>query len=24
LSSTPLGTILEEDEEGDRPVYGPQ
>ena len=23
LSSTPLGTILEEDEEGDRPVYGP-
>jgi hypothetical protein len=23
LSSTPLGTILEEDEEADGPVYGP-
>ena len=24
LSNNPLGTILEEDEEGDRPIYGPQ
>ena len=24
LSNTPLRTILEEDEEGDRPIYGPQ
>jgi len=23
LSNTPLGTIIEEDEEGDRPIYGP-
>jgi hypothetical protein len=24
LSNTPLGTILEEDKKGDRPIYGPQ
>jgi hypothetical protein len=24
LLYTPLGTIIEEDEEGDRPIYGPQ
>jgi hypothetical protein len=23
LSNTPLGTIIEEDKEGDRPVFGP-
>ena len=23
LSNTPLGTIIEEDEEGDRPIYSP-
>jgi hypothetical protein len=23
LSNTPLGTIVEEDEEGDRPIFGP-
>jgi hypothetical protein len=23
LSNTPLGTIIEEDEKGDRPIYGP-
>jgi hypothetical protein len=23
LSNTPLGTILEEDKKGDRPIYGP-
>jgi hypothetical protein len=23
LSKTPLGTIIKEDEEGDRPIYGP-
>jgi hypothetical protein len=24
LSNTPLGTIIEEDEAGDKPVFGPQ
>ena len=24
LSNTPLGTIIEEDEKGDRPIYSPQ